>query len=1087
MQKLHNYIENINRLFQTGDATEHTYRGTFEVLLNNIIDNKDIVVANEPTRIVNVGAPDYSIKKKDIPIGYIEAKDIGADDLEGKKKNKEQFDRYKNAFDNLIITDYMDFWFYKSGELTNKIKIAKIEDNKIVALEENFLLFINNIKSFTTQISQTITSPSKLAKMMAGKARLLQNVIERAIISEDESDANNSLREQLEVFKATLIHDITPESFADIYAQTIAYGMFAARLHDDTMDTFSRQEAVFLIPKSNPFLRGLFNYVSGAECDDRIIWIIDSLAEIFLATDVKKLLDGFSQKSGMNDPIIHFYETFLSEYNPALRKSRGVWYTPQAVVNFIVRACDEVLKDEFDLSDGLSDETKIKIKVDDINAGYTKSGQKIKKELEVHKVQILDPATGTGTFLAETIKFIKKDFWGGSWSSYVEEHLIPRLNGFELLMASYAMAHLKLDLLLLETGYKPSKEQKRFNIFLTNSLEEHHEQSGNLFASYLANESKEADRVKKDVPVMVVMGNPPYSGESSNKNDFIDKLLEDYKKESDGRKLQEKNSKWLNDDYVKFIRYSESYIEKNEEGILGFITNHSYIDNPTFRGMRYHLLKTFDKIYIIDLHGNSKKKELCPDGSKDENIFDIMQGVAIIIAIKKKQKSKKLAELYLCDIYGKRDFKYHYLEKNSLKSLPFEKIDYREPDFYFFKQNLELEEEYIKNIDLNLLFPINGVGITTAHDSLAYQYKREDVEEVVKNIYELSCEDIKNKYNKVSWDSRDGKVEFCKKSIMQTGINNELFVQVNFRPFDYRWTYYTGISKGFIGWPVEQVMKHFINKKNIGLVFSRQSIKHWNNIFITELIGEFNLTGSAGSLGSGYYHPLYLYPDENSLTNEPVPNFNMDIIKDIEKSLNLNFGNWTLVQSLEKAGGTEVPLPKEKIGVSEVLLPKKEFQALDLFDYIYAVLHSPNYREKYKEFLKIDFPRVPYPKPETFWQLVSLGGKLRSLHLLEDTSIDERIIDIKGEGELLIKNSLNKKDFSIEDEKVELRLNDEVSVVNIPLVAWEFYIGGYQPAQKWLKDRVGRVLNRADMKHYNRIINALCKTDLIMKKIDEVL
>ncbi|MGJ0363180.1 hypothetical protein NG776_05515 [Aliarcobacter cryaerophilus] len=503
--------------------------------------------------------------------------------------------------------------------------------------------------------------------------------------------------------------------------------------------------------------------------------------------------------------------------------------------------------------------------------------------------------------------------------------------------------------------------------------------------------------------------------------------------------------------------------------------------------MRYHLLKTFDKIYIIDLHGNSKKKEVCPDGSKDENVFDIMQGVAIIIGIKKKQKNKKLAELYLCDIYGKRDFKYDYLEKNSLKTLPFEKIGYKEPDFYFFKQNLGLSVDYEKFFSLNKIFKISGAGMVSKRDSLAYQYKREDVEEVVKNIYELSCEDIKNKYNKVSWDSRDGKVEFCKKSIMQTGINNELFVQVNFRPFDYRWTYYTGISKGFIGWPVEQVMKHFINKKNIGLVFSRQSIKHWNNIFITELIGEFNLTGSAGSLGSGYYHPLYLYPDENSLTNEPVPNFNMDIIKDIEKSLNLNFGNWTLVQSLEKAGGTEVPLPKEKIGGSEVLLPKKEFQALDLFDYIYAVLHSPNYREKYKEFLKIDFPRVPYPKPETFWQLVSLGGKLRSLHILEDTSIDERIIDIKGEGELLIKNSLNKKDFSIEDEKVELRLNDEVSVVNIPLVAWEFYIGGYQPAQKWLKDRVGRVLSRADMKHYNRIINALCKTDLIMKKIDEVL
>ena len=705
MQQINNYIQNVNRLFQTGNAREHSYRGDLQQLLNEIINDKDIVVTNEPARIVNVGAPDYSITKKDIPLGYIEAKDINKP--LGSKDYQEQFDRYKNALDNLIITDYLDFWFYKNGELTIKIQIAKIENDVVIPVTENFSLFENNIKSFVTFVSQTITSPSKLAKMMAGKARLLEDVIEKAILSEDENEANNSLREQLEIFKASLIHDITPQSFADIYAQTIAYGMFAARLHDTTLENFSRQEAVFLIPKSNPFLRGLFNYVSGAECDDRLIWIIDSLAEIFLATDVKKLLEGFSLKTGMNDPIIHFYETFLGEYNPALRKSRGVWYTPEAVVNFIVRACDEVLKDEFALSDGLSDETKIKIEVESPQIIYTKSGEKAKNQkiqIEVHKVQVLDPATGTGTFLAETIKFIKKDFWGGSWSSYVEEHLIPRLNGFELLMASYAMAHLKLDLLLMETGYKPSKEQKRFNVFLANSLESHHEHTGSLFASYLANESKAADRVKKEVPVMVVMGNPPYSGESSNKNDFIDKLLEDYKKESDGRKLQEKNSKWLNDDYVKFIRYSESYIQKNEEGILGFITNNGYLDNPTFRGMRYHLLSTFDKIYIIDLHGNSKKKEVCPDGSKDENVFDIMQGVAIIIGIKKKTKSKKLAELFIYDLYGKRDFKYDFLSENSLKSLDFKQIKYSEPDFYFFKKDFELEDEYKKNIYIKDFF-----------------------------------------------------------------------------------------------------------------------------------------------------------------------------------------------------------------------------------------------------------------------------------------------------------------------------------------------------------------------------------------------
>lgn len=1052
MQQINNYIQNVNRLFQTGNAREHSYRGDLQQLLNEIINDKDIVVTNEPARIVNVGAPDYSITKKDIPLGYIEAKDINKP--LGSKDYQEQFDRYKNALDNLIITDYLDFWFYKNGELTIKIQIAKIENDVVIPVTENFSLFENNIKSFVTFVSQTITSPSKLAKMMAGKARLLEDVIEKAILSEDENEANNSLREQLEIFKASLIHDITPQSFADIYAQTIAYGMFAARLHDTTLQNFSRQEAVFLIPKSNPFLRGLFNYVSGAECDDRLIWIIDSLAEIFLATDVKKLLEGFSLKTGMNDPIIHFYETFLGEYNPALRKSRGVWYTPEAVVNFIVRACDEVLKDEFALSDGLSDETKIKIEVESPQIIYIKSGEKAKNQkiqIEVHKVQVLDPATGTGTFLAETIKFIKKDFWGGSWSSYVEEHLIPRLNGFELLMASYAMAHLKLDLLLMETGYKPSKEQKRFNVFLTNSLESHHEHTGSLFASYLANESKAADRVKKEVPVMVVMGNPPYSGESSNKNDFIDKLLEDYKKESDGRKLQEKNSKWLNDDYVKFIRYSESYIQKNEEGILAFITNHSYIDNPTFRGMRYHLLSTFDKIYIIDLHGNSKKKEVCPDGSKDENVFDIMQGVAIIIGIKKKTKSKKLAELFIYDLYGKRDFKYDFLSENSLKSLDFKQIKYSEPDFYFFNKNLDLEDEYKKNIYIKDFFHLDCVGIATSRDGLVIDDNKEKLESKLQEFFDNDKSYIQN-IMKVKENS-----SFKIEKIKEISILNFSFIKpYAYRTFDIRYIYY---NNSFIERSRENVMKHF-TKDNIGLITNRQcQTDNYQHTFITKVMNDLHITETANA--NPYTFPLYLYPDENSLSNERTPNLNLEIIKEIEEKLGLKF-----VNEKEQNSATFAPI--------------------DILDYIYAVLHSPNYREKYKEFLKIDFPRVPYPKSETFWELVSLGGKLRALHLLEDASLDNRIIDIKGEAELKITNKLAKKDTVITDNLVTLNLNSEVSIINIPLVAWEFYIGGYQPAQKWLKDRVDRTLSRADLKHYNRIINALCKTDEIMKGIDKL-
>lgn len=1051
MQQIQTYINNCNRLFQTGNAREHSYRGDLQQLLNEIINDKDIVVTNEPARIVNVGAPDYSITKKDIPLGYIEAKDINKP--LGSKDYQEQFDRYKNALDNLIITDYLDFWFYKNGELTIKIQIAKIENGVVIPVSENFSLFENNIKSFVTFVSQTITSPSKLAKMMAGKARLLEDVIEKAILSEDENEANNSLREQLEIFKASLIHDITPQSFADIYAQTIAYGMFAARLHDTSLENFSRQEAVFLIPKSNPFLRGLFNYVSGAECDDRLIWIIDSLAEIFLATDVKKLLEGFSLKTGMNDPIIHFYETFLGEYNPALRKSRGVWYTPEAVVNFIVRACDEVLKDEFALSDGLSDETKIKIKVDDHDAGYTKTGQKRQKEIEVHKVQVLDPATGTGTFLAETIKFIKKDFWGGSWSSYVEEHLIPRLNGFELLMASYAMAHLKLDLLLLETGYKPSKEQKRFNVFLTNSLEEHHEHTGSLFSSYLANESKAADRVKKEVPVMVVMGNPPYAVSSSNKNDWIQNLIADYKKDLNERKIN------LDDDYIKFIRYGQHYIEKNGEGILAYISNNSFIDGITHRQMRKSLLECFDKIYILDLHGDSKKQEICPDGSKDENVFDIMQGVSINIFIKKKTKSKKLAEVYHYDLYGKRDFKYEFLSDNNLKSVNWNKLEYSEPNYFFVSKNFMEEDSYKKGFKIDDLMTTFVTGIETVRDALNIHFEKVELDKVISDFQNLTEKEISLKYNVE--DARDWKISRAKEDINKNINNSNIFQQIQYRLFDKRPIFYSGQQNGFVCNTRYNVMKHML-KKNLGLLVPRQTMQDYRHVFLSDTLVDGNTLSTARKFGSAPIFPLYLYNDENSLTNERTPNLNLEIIKEIEEKLGLNFVN-----------------EKEQNFTT--------FAPIDILDYIYAVLHSPNYREKYKEFLKIDFPRVPYPTISNFWQLVEFGGKLRSLHLLEDTSLDNRIIDIKGEAELKITNKLAKKDTVISDNLVTLNLNSEVSIINIPLVAWEFYIGGYQPAQKWLKDRVDRTLSRADLKHYNRIINALCKTDEIMKEIDKVI
>nr|WP_319512343.1 N-6 DNA methylase [uncultured Draconibacterium sp.] len=636
------YLAVLNNRFQSGISSEHTYRGDLESLIRTLV--AEVEITNEPSKVTDCGNPDYVITKGKIPVGYIEAKDIGKD-LNGKQY-KEQFTRYKNALDNLIITDYLWFQFFKEGELVHEIRIGEIDGNSINPLTENFTNFENLVRDFCTYVGQTIRSGKKLAGMMAAKARLLQNIVERALTADNENDENSTLNDQYESFKNILIHDLTPKGFADIYAQTLAYGMFAARYHDQTPEDFSRYEAAELIPKTNPFLKKLFTYIAGPDIDERIKRTVDNLALVFRAVNLDALLHNFGRKSTDRsrpvpterpapptgyDPIIHFYETFLAEYDAKLRKARGVWYTPEPVVNFIVRAVDDILKSEFDLPQGLADTAKTKIKV-------PVQGSKKMQELEVHKVQVLDPATGTGTFLAEVVKHIyhnKFKSMQGAWSAYVEEHLIPRLNGFELLMASYSMAHLKLDMLLSETGYKPIKNQ-RFNIYLTNSLEEHHPDTGTLWANWLSTEANEANHIKRDTPVMCVIGNPPYSVSSTNKSEWIEKLMKDYKKN-----LNERNIQPLSDDYIKFIRYGQYYVEKNGEGILAYISNNSFIDGLIHRQMRKSLMETFDKIYILDLHGNSKKKETTPDGQPDKNVFDIMQGVSINIFVKKRNEGTK--------------------------------------------------------------------------------------------------------------------------------------------------------------------------------------------------------------------------------------------------------------------------------------------------------------------------------------------------------------------------------------------------------------------------------------------------------------
>ena len=594
------YLSKVNTLYRSGNAREHSYRGDLQNLLMSILP--DVLVTNEPARVA-CGAPDYVLTRNDIPVGYIEAKDIGVD--LAHKSLKEQFDRYKSGLSNLIITDYLEFQFFKDGEPRERITIGKVEGGGVVALPESFDRFTLLIKDYASTVSQSIKSPSKLAEMMAGKARLMADVIEKSLNKDDELKQRSNLKGQMLSFKSMLIHDIDNKAFSDIYAQTIAYGMFAARYHDPSLADFSRTEAAQLIPKSNPFLRKLFQDIAGFDLDDRLVWIVDELVNIFLASDVAEIMRNFGKSTKQEDPVVHFYETFLGEYNPALRKARGVWYTPEPVVNFIVRAVDDVLKTEFGLSQGLADNSKTTIKVNTDMADKRSATGYRQETKEVHKVQILDPATGTGTFLAEVVKHIYKRFKGqqGIWNQYVSKDLIPRLNGFEILMASYAMAHLKMDMLLTETGYDSDTDQ-RFRIFLTNSLEEAHPDTGTLFSSWLSDEANQANVVKSETPVMVVIGNPPYAVSSSNKNEWILNLIDDYK-----RNLKEKSYNSLSDDYVKFIRYGQYFIDKHGVGILAYISNNSFVDGLVFREMRKSLLKSFDTTYILDLHGNAKKRK----------------------------------------------------------------------------------------------------------------------------------------------------------------------------------------------------------------------------------------------------------------------------------------------------------------------------------------------------------------------------------------------------------------------------------------------------------------------------------------------
>ncbi|MEA3356579.1 MAG: N-6 DNA methylase [Candidatus Bipolaricaulota bacterium] len=572
-------------------------------------NQQEVQVTTLPKQ-TEAGNPDFRVwDGNQHVIGYIEAKPPTGKHLQSISET-EQLQRYRSTFPNLILTNFFEFRLYRNGELIDSAQIARpfvaaelggvppVENaNEGLALLERF---------FSFSLPKAYTAES-LATALAVRTRFLRDEVVALELEQERNRGAGDLLGFYEAFKQYLIGTLTPEDFADLYAQTITYGLFAARVRAGT--EFHRRAAFDTIPHTIGILRDIFRYISLGDLPNSLECIVDDIAEVLAVADVRGILHRYFHEGKGADPIVHFYETFLTKYNPAERERRGVYYTPESVVSYIVRSLHTILKEEFEKPDGLA----------------------------AADVTLLDPAAGTMTFVARAAQvameeFVKK-YGEGSRGSFLHDHILQNFYAFELMMAPYAIGHLKMAFFLEELGYR-LKPQERVKFYLTNTLEMEELAEAKLPGlSSLADESHLAGEVKRGRPILVILGNPPYSGHSVNKGPWIRGLIEDYK-QVDGKPLRERNPKWLQDDYVKFLRFAEWKITQAGEGVVGMITNHSYLDNPTFRGMRQHLMNAFDEIYVLDLHGNSLKKETCPDGTEDENVFDIRQGVAIALFLK---------------------------------------------------------------------------------------------------------------------------------------------------------------------------------------------------------------------------------------------------------------------------------------------------------------------------------------------------------------------------------------------------------------------------------------------------------------------
>ncbi len=1108
------------------EITEHSKRFALETLLRELASGyaaaNNIKVLHEPKRKENYGSPDFKIYTDSSIIGYVENKKI-TENLD-KTLKSDQIKKYRELSQNILLTNYIEFVWIKGDSIQRETLcyLSDLENKKFKPDNEKAEKVYKILTNFFSQAPVGLANAKDLALALAIRAKNLKIFLNDELIRQENNNEKDYLVGLYEIFKSNVFNALTISEFSDAFAQMLVYGLFLAKLNADTKDV-TLENAKKFIPKSFELIRELVGFLE--QLDNRNYqetkWIIDETISIMNNLNLIELKKSLSfnkkvkdNENNETDPYIYFYETFLAAYDSSLRKSKGVYYTPPQVVNLIVSSVNSVLKKVFNIVDGFA---------------------------APNTVTVLDFATGTGTFLTEILKQIFETFPLQSMAMkdmIIKEHILKNIYGFEYLIAPYTIAHLKLSQFLKENGYDLT-ENDRFQLFLTNTLEPIADIPPNIFVPHLSEEGKLAQKVK-DKPILVITGNPPYSGHSKNKGQWIDNLIKgvdiwakekiDYQANYyivDGVSLGEKNPKWLQDDYVKFIRFAQYKIDKAGQGVVGIITNHSFLDNPTFRGMRQSLMKSFDQLYFIDLHGNAKKKEKTPGGEKDQNVFDIEQGVSISILIKKKGLEKKV---FHSDFWGTRAQKFEQCLNNTIETIDFQELQPNSPFYLFVPQNKDLRKSFENYWLITDIFEKYSLGVFTHRDHFLVDFDKEKLNKRIKNFTLIKDPQEVRETFQIN-DTRDWKIDIALKQMQNETIKIE---NIFYRPFDKRFVCYNqpmfdrGTSR-------TDLFSGFLEpNSNVGLIVGRagQNVAKglWNLLSISDCITDTNIFYRGGGSvfplykfnGNGKNGNLmdYLFKEDdkkdnftekfrvfikNYYTNNPKhATDNEKLKKEIKLMSGIIKNAQTTIKDMKKLGMDEISIHSEELRLEET---KAQFEQKQielnnpveqqsnfipspeqLLGYMYSIMHSPTYRKKYAEFLKIDFPRIPFCKSsEKFQQLSNLGLQLKDYHLLIKEPVGTKFDNLgiyEGEGDDMVLKPELKIIKTNNCNRNSLFINKTQFFDNVTEEIYEFHIGGYQVLDKYLKDRKNKKLVLSEILNISKIVKTIAFTIYQMELID---